>query len=177
MSDHMAETSKQHDQYVIAAKAFGPALERLSKAYEADPDLRRDLLQDMHVALWRSLAVFDERCSLRTWVYRVVHNVGASHIVKQRAHLSSLTTLDSLDLPATDPTPEDAVGERQAHRRLMDIVQRLKPPDRQVMLLYLDDFEASAIAEVTGLSPGAVATRIYRVKALLTAAFARSQSQ
>ena len=173
----MAESSKQHDQYVLAAKAFGPGLDRLSKAYEANPDLRRDLLQDMHVALWRSLAGFDDRCSLRTWVYRVAHNVGASHIVKQRAYLSSLTTLDNLELPANDPTPEDTVGEREAHRRLIEVVQRLKPPDRQVMLLYLEDFEASAIAEVTGLSPGAIATRIYRVKALLTAAFAGGKPQ
>lgn len=172
----MTERSKQHDHYVLAAKAFGGGLERLSRAYEADPDLRRDLLQDMHVALWRSLAGFDERCSLRTWVYRVAHNIGASHIIKQRARLSGLTTLDGLDLAAPEPSPEEAVGARQAQQRLMDIVQRLKPPDRQVMLLYLEDFEASAIAEVTGLSPGAVATRIYRVKALLTAAFAGASS-
>jgi RNA polymerase sigma-70 factor (ECF subfamily) len=39
------------------------------------------------------------------------------------------------------------------------------------MLLYLEDFDASEIAEVTGLSPGAVATRIYRAKAVLAAAF------
>lgn len=173
----MAEGSKQHDQYVLAAKAFGPRLSRLAKAYEANPELCRDLLQDINIALWRSLSGFDGRCSLRTWVYRVAHNVGVSHIVKQRAHLSGLTTLENLDLAAPSPTPEDAVGERQAHRRLMDIVQRLKPPDRQVMLLYLEDFEASEIAEVTGLTPGAVATRIYRLKALLTAAFARSKSQ
>jgi RNA polymerase sigma-70 factor (ECF subfamily) len=171
MLGHMTESSEQDGQYALAAKAFGAGLDRLSKAYEADPDIRRDLLQEMHIALWRSLAGFDERCSLRTWTYRVAHNIGASHIVKQRAHLSGLTTLESLDLPATDPTPEDAVGARHAQRRMMDILQRLKPPDRQVMLLYLEDFDASAIAEVTGLSPGAVATRIYRVKALPTAAF------
>jgi RNA polymerase sigma-70 factor (ECF subfamily) len=168
----MAERSQQHEQYVLASKAFGAGLARLSRAYEADPDLCRDLLQEIHVALWRSLARFDGRCSLRTWAYRVAHNVGASHIVKQRAHLSGLVTLDDIDPPASDPTPEEAVGDRQAHRRLMTIVQRLKPPDRQVMLLYLEDFEASEIAEVTGLSPGAVATRIYRAKALLAAAFA-----
>lgn len=175
--DRMAESSKQHDQYALAAETFGAGLVRLSRAYEADSDLSRDLLQDMHVAIWRSLARFDERCSLRTWVYRVAHNIGASHIVKQRAHLSGLTTLDDLDPPAPEPTPEEIVGEQQAQRRLMDIVQRLKPPDRQVMLLYLEDFEASAIAEVTGLTSGAIATRIYRVKALLSAAFAGRQSR
>lgn len=168
----MASTLQEQD-FLAAKAAFGAGLDRLSKAYEADPDLRRDLLQDIYVGLWRSLARFDGRCSLRTWVYRVAHNIGASHIVKQRAHLSGLTTLDDLDPPAADPSPEEAVGALQAQRRLMTIVQRLKPPDRQVMLLYLEDFEAAAIAEVTGLSPGAVATRIYRVKALLSAAFAK----
>ncbi len=34
-----------------------------------DSDLRRDLWRDMHVALWRRLARFDQRCALRTWVY------------------------------------------------------------------------------------------------------------
>lgn len=165
--------AKQQEQYRLAAKAFGPGLDRLSRAYEADPDLRRDLLQDIHVALWRSLAKFDDRCSLRTWVYRVAHNIGASHIVRQRAHLSNLISLDDLDWPSEAPTPEEAVGASQAHRLLMDILQRLKPLDRQVMLLYLEDFEAKAIAEVTGLSTGAVATRIYRVKALLSAAFVK----
>ena len=29
--------------------------------------------------LWVSLGSFDGRCSLRTWVYRIAHNVGASH--------------------------------------------------------------------------------------------------
>lgn len=169
----MSGHSQQQDQYDLAARTFGAGLVRLSRAYEADPDLCRDLQQEIHVALWRSLARFDGRCSLRTWVYRVAHNVGASHIVKQRAHLSGLVTLDDIDPPAPDPSPEDAVGDRQALERLMAIVQRLKPPDRQVMLLYLEDFEASAIAEVTGLSPGAVATRIYRAKALLAAAFVK----
>ena len=161
----MGEGASQDERYSLAAKAFGPALDRLAKAYEADPDLRRDLLQDIHVALWRSLARFDGRCALRTWVYRVAHNVGASHIVRQRSHLGPLTTLEDIAPAAGDPSPEQAAGERQALDRLMALVHRLKPPDRQVMLLYLEDVEAAAIAEVTGLSPGAVATRIHRAKA------------
>jgi DNA-directed RNA polymerase specialized sigma24 family protein len=33
---------------------FGPALDRLARAYEADPEKRRDLSQDIHLQLWRS---------------------------------------------------------------------------------------------------------------------------
>jgi DNA-directed RNA polymerase specialized sigma24 family protein len=34
-------------------------------------------LQEIRIALWRSFANFDGRCSLRTWVYRVAHNTAA----------------------------------------------------------------------------------------------------
>ncbi|MGZ6014354.1 MAG: sigma factor-like helix-turn-helix DNA-binding protein [Phenylobacterium sp.] len=46
------------------------------------------------------------------------------------------------------------------------------PPDRQVLLLYLEDLDAAAIGEITGLSAGAVATKIHRLKALLARRFA-----
>ena len=54
----------------------------------------------------------------------------------------------------------------------MALIQALGPPDRQVALLYLEDLDAAAIGEVTGLSPGAVAVRIHRLKALLARRFA-----
>jgi RNA polymerase sigma-70 factor, ECF subfamily len=73
----MAATGKgATERYEEASAAYGAALERLARAYEADPDRRRDLLQEIHIALWRSLEGFDGRCSLRTWVYRVAHNTG-----------------------------------------------------------------------------------------------------
>jgi len=37
---------------------YGAALERLARAYETDADRVRDLLQDIYVALWQSLARF-----------------------------------------------------------------------------------------------------------------------
>jgi RNA polymerase sigma-70 factor (ECF subfamily) len=50
-------------------------------------------------------------------------------------------------------------------------VQRLKMPDRQIMLLYLDDIDGKTIAEVTGLSEGNVATKIHRIKKSLASKF------
>jgi RNA polymerase sigma-70 factor (ECF subfamily) len=163
----------QDERYTAAAAEFGGAIERLARAYEADPDPRRDLIQDIHVALWRSLTAFDGRCSLRTWVYRVAHNTAASHVQKRRRWRPERgTTLEALaDLPGAD-NPEAAAGERQALQRLMAIIQALGPPDRQVALLYLEDLDAAAIGEITGLSAGAVATKIHRLKALLARRFA-----
>jgi hypothetical protein len=54
----MSGKSLPDERYVRTAAEFGAALERLAHAYEVDPELRRDLLQDIHVALWQSLARF-----------------------------------------------------------------------------------------------------------------------
>ena len=35
--------------YREAVEKFGAAVERLSRAYEADPETRRDLTQDIHL--------------------------------------------------------------------------------------------------------------------------------
>jgi len=64
-------------------ETYGVALERLARAYEANPDVRRDLLQEILIALWQSLDGFDDRCSVRTWVYRVAHNTAASHVSRR----------------------------------------------------------------------------------------------
>jgi RNA polymerase sigma-70 factor (ECF subfamily) len=164
--------ASREDLYEEATSTHGPALDRLARAYEADPETRRDLLQEIHLALWRSLDSFQSRCSLRTWIYRVAHNVAASHIVtnrRQNAH--QLISID--DVEVTDDRGGAAnIADRQiALERLMVLIRELKPLDRQVVLLYLEGVEAAGIAEVTGISSGNVATKIHRLKNILTRRF------
>jgi RNA polymerase sigma-70 factor, ECF subfamily len=51
-------TGSQDELYERVADEYGTALDRLAHAYEADPDRRRDLLQEIHLALWRSFERF-----------------------------------------------------------------------------------------------------------------------
>jgi RNA polymerase sigma-70 factor (ECF subfamily) len=166
------QTTRQDDCYLSAAAEYGPALERLARAYEADADLRRDLAQEIHAALWRSFAQYDARCSMRTWVYRVAHNVGATHILRRRRYgARAFVDLDHAGDLASGDNPEAAFADSQALERLMALIQTLHPPDRQLMLLYLEDLDAVAISEITGLKAGTVATKIHRIKALLAKRF------
>jgi RNA polymerase sigma-70 factor (ECF subfamily) len=163
---------RQDDRYALAIASFGPALRRLVCGFEADHDRRRDLLQEIHIELWRSLEAFEENCSLRTWVYRVAHNVYASHVMRsRRLNYAGSASLDDLaDLPERD-NPEVIASDQQALAWLHQTIQRLKPPDAQVMCLYLEDVGASEIAEIVGISPGAVATRIHRIRTILARMF------
>ncbi len=119
------------------------------------------------------------RCSERTWIYRVAHNVAISHTLKRRRQRSErLATLEELAAhpdPAA-PTPETEAGEQQALARLMSLVRQLAPPDRQVLLLYLEGLDAAAIGEVCGLTPGAVAMKVHRLKAVLVQRFSQRGS-
>lgn len=164
--------TSQDGLYAEAAAAFGAALERLAGAYEAEPERRRDLVQDIHLEVWKSFAGFDGRCSMRTWVYRVAHNVGASHVAKDRRQVKTWGTLDDLD--AADPdNPEQTAGDRHALSRLTAMIHALNPLDRQVMLLWLEDLDAGAIAEISGLSANAVGVKIHRIKGVLARRFSQ----
>jgi len=163
-----ARRSSQDQFYADAADAFAPALERLARAYETDADHRRDLLQEIHIALWRSFATFDQRCSLRTWVYRVAHNVGASHVARQyRNRLQTLVDLEEFEaLP--DPQSGQVVADRTLTlKKLYELIHKLKPLDRDVILSYLEGVDAAEIGEITGLSARNVATKIHRIKNIL----------
>ncbi len=163
------------DLYQDAIFAHGSALDRLARAYEADPEERRDLLQEIHIALWRSFRVFDARCSLRTWVYRVAHNAATSHILRTRKRKSqTLVSLEEIEEQGGIAAKDDAnrsLERNQVLETLYALVQRLDPLDRQVILLYLEGMDAASIGEVTGISPGYTATKIHRIKAILAARF------
>ena len=166
------QAAGQDRRYADAAATFGLALERLARAYERDPDRRRDLLQDIHVALWRSLARFDGRCSLRTWVYRVAHNTATSKVLRPLSNAPSIVTLDeNLKSLTEGGSEEQLLDRRRALERLYGLIQRLKPLDRQVMLLYLEQLDAVSIAEITGLSATNVATKVRRIKQILMQQF------
>ena len=157
--------------YDEVARAFGAALERLGKAYEPDADRRRDLLQEIHMALWRSFGTYDGRCSLRTWVYRVAHNTATSHVIRRRTKVPTLVSLEQLASMPNDTDSEAMADRRFAMQRILDLIRILTPLDRQVILLYLEGVDAATIGDVTGLSSKNVATKVHRIKKILSQRF------
>ena len=153
--------------YREIAERFGSPLQRLARAYEADPERRQDLLQDIHFALWRSLAGYEARCSLRTWVYRVAHNVAASHVSRQRRVVRTFVSIEHLEAEVDGDSGDDDAIKRDALGRILALIRRLERTDRQVMLSYLEGMDAESIGELTGISARNVATKVHRIKAVL----------
>jgi len=149
------------------ADTYGSSLHRLARAYESDPETRRDLLQDIHLQLWRSFAHFDQRCSLRTWVYRVAHNIATRHVIRQRRIRKTLVSIEEIESMPSDDRSELIAHQNNALDRLALLIQRLKPVDRQIIISYLEGMDAASSAEITGLSAANVAMKVHRIKSVL----------
>lgn len=156
------------ERFERLVQQHGPALQRLTLGYEASAELRRDLYQEILVALWRALPSFEGRASLRTWVYRVAHNVAASHVIRARRHRAQRwQRLEDLPEPPAAARAEPAALSALGVETLGRLLRELAPLDRQLVLLFLEGFTPSEIAEVTGLSSTNVSTRLSRLRASL----------
>jgi RNA polymerase sigma-70 factor (ECF subfamily) len=172
IKDECAPDLSQDALYEHLATQFSPALGRIAAAYEADAQRRQDLLQDIHFKLWRSLESFNRSCSLGTWVYRVAHNTAATYVLREkRQRKALLCDLEDIELlPDATDDARKADGQRVIER-LHIMIRKLKPLDRQIVLLQLEGLKPAEIANVTGITSGNVATKLHRFTQLLKAHF------
>jgi len=173
----MEHSSEQDRLYHELTQTYGGAMMRLACSTEANIDKRQDLIQIMNVELWKSLAQFDGRCSKKTWVYRVIHNVTGTYVKREmRRNRPSIGLDDIAELPSLIDTQLD-IEKHDALAKLHTWIRQLTMPDRQILLLYLEDMSSAEIAEITGLKPGTISTRISRLKSKLTLNFKETNNE
>ena len=163
--------SKRDELYQTAILEFGRALDRLAAGYEADPEKRHDLRQVIHLQLWKSFEVFDGRCSLKTWVFRVAHNTAVSYVNRERRRNARFVSLEEIERTAPSLEGEPDIDQHRVLQQLSELIRQLKPLDRQIMISYLEEMDIASIADITGLSAGNVGMKIHRIKNLISRRF------
>lgn len=143
------DAARREAYFRTAIDEFGPVLDRVAAGYEADADKRLDLRQEIHLRLWRSLDVFDGRCSLKTWILRVAHNTAVSYVTREKRWRSRFVSIEELEMQADESQKASsaaALDRKRALDQLYGLIHGLKPIDRQVILSWLEDLDASSIA-------------------------------
>ena len=142
---------------------------KVANAYCKDAENRKDLVQEIIVQLWKSFDNYSDRYQYSTWIYRIALNVAISFYRKdnRRKQLSSPLAEDIIQLADPGPPPETA----ENISFLQQFIGELKEVDKALMLLYLEEKSQKEIAEIIGISPTNVATRIGRIKKILKQKF------
>ena len=146
----------------------GPMLRRIAGSYEADPEVRRELEQDILLAVWRALPRYRGEAPVRAFLARVAHNRAVTHVSRE-ASAPRRSPLDEA-LPSADPTPHDRVEADDLRERLADAVRALPLSLRQPASLTLEGFSPAEIGQMLGLNANTVSIRLTRARADLRAA-------
>jgi RNA polymerase sigma factor (sigma-70 family) len=147
------------------ADGLGPALARIAASYERNPSLREELLQDIMLAIFRSLPRLNDPTKLKTYAFRIAHNCCVDHVVRHAA--MPLTESVPAELSSDTFTPEQVLLGFERTHRLVQAVRQLELPYRQVMTLLLEDLSYVEIAEALGITVANVGVRVNRAKITL----------
>jgi RNA polymerase sigma factor (sigma-70 family) len=154
----------QRAAYESLLRRYVAPLRRLAWSYVHDPAGRDDLFQEIAMALWMALPRFRGDSSERTWVYRVAHNTAISFAAGRRRRDGREQPGEPEREPVAPAQQEGDAIERQRREHLWTAVQELPVTERQIIVLHLEGLSAAEIEVITGVSAGAVATRLTRIR-------------
>ena len=122
-----------------------------------------DVVQLVFIEVHRSLARFEGRAKLSTWVYRIAVNVALQHIrrKKRRRWLMLGARGDEAERQPSSGKPERRLEERQVLERVYAAVDRLNEKKRVVWVLHeLQGLAPAEIAEVVEIPMNTVRSRL-----------------
>lgn len=132
-----------------------------------------DIVQEVFLALFRHLQQGRSRRNLRAWAFRVAHNQALKRRGQVRAGVQQLPdegTPAADSVPDTSPSPEDQAAGNQRRQRVLAVVSALPEQDRRCLTLRAEGLRYREIAEVLGISLGAVSLSLERSLARLARA-------
>ncbi len=171
---------ERRETFLRLVAEYGGAMRRLAAVYVNDARDREDLVQEIAVALWQAIPKFRGEASERTWLYRIAHNTAITALTKLRRRgkresaiedlpgthdLDSATGLGAEDLIASkDAQGDERLIESQRREWLMRAIRELAAVDRQIVTLHLEELSYREIQEITGMTEGAIAARLSRIR-------------
>jgi RNA polymerase sigma-70 factor (ECF subfamily) len=129
-----------------------------------DRSAAEDLAQEAFVRLLGEVGAGRRPGNVGGWLFRVAANLAASrgrHLAVVAKHAQALPHGDP------PPSPEDVLAERERSRALNIALARLRPSDREIVLLAAGGFDGAELAARVGKSPVATRTMLCRARGRL----------
>jgi RNA polymerase sigma-70 factor, ECF subfamily len=131
-----------------------------------------EVIQEVFLALFRHLQLGKSRRNLRGWIFRVAHNLALKQRHLNRQSQGEADSEGGFGQKELDPSPnpEEQLLSLQRQRRLLAVVHALPEQDRCCLRLRAEGLRYREIADVLGISLGAVSLSLTRSLARLMCA-------
>jgi RNA polymerase sigma-70 factor (ECF subfamily) len=131
-----------------------------------------EVTQEVFLSLFRHLQLSRSRKNLRAWIFRVAHNLALKQLYANQRSTAKQASDWTLAEERFDPSPnpEEQLSSAQRQRRLLSALCALPQVDQSCLRLRAEGLRYREIAEVLGISLGAVSISLTRSLARLTRA-------
>ena len=165
---------------------YHPTMLRVARGYVATKEVAEDVVQETWLGVIRGIDSFEERSSLKTWIFHILVNRARTR-GERESRTRPFSSLASVgDEPAVDPSrfidsgrwagfwsappsknsiPEQRVLAREAGALLIDAIDRL-PANQQIVISLRDlqGLDASEVCELLGISEANQRVLLHRAR-------------
>ncbi len=143
---------------------YTPLIRYIVSPILKDKSEQEDCISEVTMKIWNNIASFDNsKGSFNGWITAIARNTALSRAKKQRPTIS--TEDIPADLPSPDPTPEEALIQKEREQMLMNALSKLSQKDRALFYRKYYYLQSTAqIAAELGTTERAVEGKLYRIK-------------
>lgn len=126
-----------------------------------------DAVQDSFVKVWKNLHTFRDKGNLTAWIARIVTNTSLDHqrSIARKSISESPNENEIEELPGDMGNTNAAGQQSDLLRTLQQIVLTLPRRQASIFILRdLQDLRVSEVAQVIGISDGAVKSNLYQAR-------------
>ena len=128
--------------------------------FVADRSAAEDLVSEVFLDVWRQAGRFEGRSQVTTWLLAIARYKALSAL--QRRSTEELDEDVAAAIEDPQDNPEIIIQNRQTSETLLDCLKELSPTHREVIdLVYYHEKPIDEVAEITGIPPNTVKTRMF----------------
>ncbi len=168
----------EESAYEDLVRSYGGRMLAVARRFLPVEEDARDAVQDAFLSAFRSIDRFEGQALLSTWLHRIVVNASLMKLrTRRRRPEQSIEELlpgyledGHLERPASPWRTDGLDGAERSELRalVLDSIHSLPDGHRNVLLLRdIEDLDTEEAAELLGISPGAVKTRLHRARQAL----------
>ena len=154
------------------------AIERLVREYETgvfrlalsivgDPAEANEVMQETFLSALRALPSYQEKKSLKAWLYTIALNHSRSHLRKRKIIerlQSTLTPIFRIEIEKQD-SPEEAMIQNEKEIAIWRSLNQLDDRHRIVVILrYFQELPVSEISEILSVNEGTIHSRLHTAR-------------